>query len=215
MVQHEILMLVAAPLLVLSRPMNAFLHALPDSLAGSLARFSNMRTWQTLWRAITYPSVAWLLHFVVLWLWHAPALFQATLHNPWIHAAQHTSFLFSSLLFWWALIHSRQRAAGFGPAVLYLFTTTLHTGLLGALLTFSRTVWYPDYEPYTLYWGLTPLEDQQLGGLIMWIPACSIYIIAALALLAMWMRESGRRAFDVTAFAPPSDPTAMSQPQSV
>jgi cytochrome c oxidase assembly factor CtaG len=78
--------------------------------------------------------------------------------------------------------------------VLYLFTTALHSSLLGALLTFARTVWYPVYSGTTLSWGLTPLEDQQLGGLIMWVPAGAVYIVAALALFAGFLRESGNRA---------------------
>jgi cytochrome c oxidase assembly factor CtaG len=135
-----------------------------------------------------------MIHAAVLWGWHAPALFQATLHNEWVHAAQHISFLGSALLFWWALIHGRRGAGEYGLAVLYLFTTAIHSGLLGALLTFARSVWYPDYIGRTESWGLTPLEDQQLGGLIMWVPACLVYIAAGLVLFAKWLQESERRA---------------------
>jgi len=135
-----------------------------------------------------------MIHAVVLWAWHAPALFQATLDNESVHALQHASFLFSALLFWWAVIHGRQRALGFGFAVLYMFTTALHSGLLGALLTFANSVWYPGYVERTAAWGLTPLEDQQIGGLIMWIPAGLVYIAAGLALFAGWLRESEARA---------------------
>jgi putative membrane protein len=83
---------------------------------------------------------------------------------------------------------------GYGLAVLYMFTTALHSGLLGALLTFAQGVWYPAYIPTTGSWGLTALEDQQLGGLIMWIPAGLVYIIAGLALFAGWLREAETRA---------------------
>ena len=74
-----------------------------------------------------------------------------------------------------------------------MFTTALHSGLLGALITLARSVWYPAYRGTTASWGLTPLEDQQLGGLIMWVPACSVYLVAGLALFAAWLRESERR----------------------
>jgi putative membrane protein len=107
--------------------------------------------------------------------------------------AQHLSFLFSALLFWWALIHGPRGLMGYGAAVLYVFTTSLHTGLLGALLTFASSVWYPSYIGLTDSWGLTPLEDQQLGGLITWIPAGLVYVFAALALFAGWLRESEAR----------------------
>jgi putative membrane protein len=76
---------------------------------------------------------------------------------------------------------------------LYLFTTAVHSSLLGALLTFAGSVWYQPYLHTTQSWGLTPLEDQQLGGLIMWIPAGIVYIIAGLAFFAGWLRESERR----------------------
>jgi putative membrane protein len=194
MTQHEILMLVAAPLLVLGRPVVPFLWALPRSTARSVARFSKGSAWQPVWRCISNPFVAWVIHAVVLWSWHVPFLFQATLESDFVHALQHASFLFSALLFWWAVIHGRQRALGFGLAVLYMFTTALHSGLLGALLTFANHVWYPAYIDRANAWGLTPLEDQQIGGLIMWVPAGLVYIAAGLALFAGWLRESGRRA---------------------
>ena len=82
---------------------------------------------------------------------------------------------------------------GYGAAVLYVFTTSAHSGALGAMITFANKVWYPAYAETTSSWGLTPLEDQQLGGLIMWVPAATVYIIAGLALMAGWMRESERR----------------------
>ena len=90
-------------------------------------------------------------------------------------------------------MHGRNRAVGFGAAVLYLFTTALHNQILGAMLTFAQGVWYPAYLDTTQSWGLTPLEDQQLGGLVMWIPAGLVYIIAGLALVAGWLRDSERR----------------------
>lgn len=90
-------------------------------------------------------------------------------------------------------MHGRHRAIGLGLAVLYLFTTALHSGILGALLTFSRSVWYPAYQQTAPAWGLSALEDQQLGGLIMWVPAGIVYIIAGLAFFAGWLRESEKR----------------------
>jgi cytochrome c oxidase assembly factor CtaG len=117
-------------------------------------------------------------------------LFEATLDNEFIHALQHISFFATALLFWWAIMHSRARASNYGLAVLYLFTTALHSGLLGALLTFAQKTFYPSYAETTRWWGLTPLEDQQLGGIIMWIPAGLVYVIAGLALFAGWLRST-------------------------
>src|SRR5215213_6680801 len=199
MTQHELLMLVAAPLLVLGRPMIPFLWAFPKRTARHLSTWTKATAWQRIWGGITAPFVAWLIHAVLLWGWHVPFLFQATLRSEWAHGFQHASFFGSALLFWWAVLHGRERALGYGAAVLYMFTTALHSSLLGALLTFSSTVWYPVYNGTTPSWGLTALEDQQLGGLIMWIPAGIVYIIAGLALFAKWLRESETRALALEA----------------
>ena len=194
MTQHEILMLVAAPLLVLGRPLIAFLWALPMHWSRNLGNFAKTGAINRIWRILTIPLVAWLVHAVALWVWHIPVLFDAVLHYESVHTAQHLSFLLSALLFWWALIHGPRGAIGYGAGVLYLFTTSVHSGVLGALITLAGSVWYPSYVGLTSSWGLTPLEDQQLGGLIMWIPAGLVYVIAGLALFAGWLRESDLRA---------------------
>jgi putative membrane protein len=193
MTQHEILMLVAAPLLALGQPLVASLRALPAGWARSLAGAFNRPGWLRVWRIVVHPFTAWLIHFVVLWVWHIPSLFQATLGNEFVHAAQHLSFLLSALLFWWAVMQGRDAAVNYGLAVVFMLTTAIHSGLLGALITFARTVWYPVYNGRTDPWGLTALQDQQIGGLIMWVPACTVYVAAGLALFAAWLRESERR----------------------
>lgn len=193
MTQHEVLMLVAAPLLVLGRPVVPFLWALPQRWRVIVGGVGKRKRVQAVWQTLTNPLVAWAIHAIALWVWHAPALFQATLTSDLVHTLQHLSFLGSALLFWWALIHGRRGLMGYGAAVLYMFTTSVHSGVLGALITFSHSVWYPAYANSTASWGLTPLEDQQLGGLIMWIPAGLVYIVAGMALMVGWMRESERR----------------------
>lgn len=192
MVQHEILMLVSAPLLVLSRPLVTFLWALPLSWRKSLGLWSKTKTISASWAFFTAPLTAWLVHAIAIWGWHAPYLFQLTLRSDAAHAAQHLSFFGSGLLFWWAVFFAHGRRA-YGAALLYVFTTAVHTGVLGALLTFSPHIWYPAYEPTTQAWGLTPLEDQQIGGLIMWVPASLVYLAAGLALCAAWIKESELR----------------------
>lgn len=194
MSQHEVLMLVAAPLLVLGRPLVVFLWAFPVNWSRRLGNIGKVGWVQGTWHLLTIPFVAWLVHAIALWIWHVPVLFDAVLQNEWVHTLQHLSFLISALLFWWALIHGPQGAMGYGAAVFYLFTTSIHSGALGALLTIAGTVWYPSYIGLTSSWGLTPLEDQQLGGLIMWIPAGLVYVIAGLALFAGWLREADVRA---------------------
>ena len=196
MMQHEILMLVCAPLLVTSRPLVPMLWGMPFEWRRGLGQWAKSGWVQRTWRGITDPLAAWAIHAIALWVWHAPALFQATLTSEWAHTAQHLSFLLSALLFWWSLFYTHGRL-GYGAAVLYVFTTAAHTSLLGALLTLAPSVWYPAYAGRTAAWGLTPLQDQQIGGLVMWIPAGVIYLVLALLLFTQWLRESeamvGRR----------------------
>jgi putative membrane protein len=192
MVQHELLMALAAPLLVLGRPLVPWVWALPPTWRRRVGRLTSAAPFRKGWDGLTLPGVAWTLHAVAIWSWHLPALFQATLRSETVHALQHASFLGTGLLFWWTVLERRHGRLGWPGAVIALFTTAVHTGLLGALLTFSNRLWYPLYAPATAAWGLTPLEDQQLAGLIMWIPGGMAYLIAALALLASWLKEPGQ-----------------------
>jgi cytochrome c oxidase assembly factor CtaG len=193
MVQHELLISVAAPLLVLGRPLIPFLWAIPLEWRRSVGGWSQSAVVSTLWLKISKPAVAFVLHTLALWIWHLPRLYQATLTSELIHSLQHTSFLVTAILFWWTILNARGGQARRGAAVFYLFATLLQTGALGALLTFSPTLWYPAYAATTGRWGVGPLEDQQLGGLIMWIPGSLAYIAAALAIFAHWLRDSERR----------------------
>jgi cytochrome c oxidase assembly factor CtaG len=206
MVQHELLMVIAPPLLILGRPVVVFLWALPFKWRRRLGRAMKRPSPQLMWGALTAPFGAWLIHAIVLWGWHAPPLFQATLTSDLVHSAQHISFLGSALLFWWALLRDMRYGAG----VFYLFTTAIHTSILGALLTFSATLWYPAYATRTAAWGLTPIQDQQLGGLIMWVPASLIYVIAGLWLTALWLKRSNSRAFSLNFVTSAESATAKS-----
>ena len=193
MAQHEVLILIAAPLLVLGRPLAPFLWALPRESRETAGRWSQAPAFAAAWQFLTAPLAVWVIHGLALWLWHLPALYQATLDDDFIHALQHLSFFGSAALFWWSLVHGRCGRLGYGAAVLYVFTTSLHSGVLGALLTFAPRLWYPLYEARTSQWGLSPLEDQQLAGLIMWVPAGLVFIVLGLALFAAWLGEAERR----------------------
>jgi putative membrane protein len=186
MVQHEMLMVLAAPLLVCGSPLALWAWALPLHARRGVGRALHWAPWRVVWQALTRPASAWTLHALALWAWHLPWLFDAALRdNDW-HTAQHASFLGSALLFWWALMRPGARASH-GAALVYLFTTMLHTGALGALLTLSPQVWYEPYLSTTAAWGFSALEDQQLGGLVMWIPAGTAYLVIGLLLAARWI----------------------------
>jgi putative membrane protein len=193
MMQHEILMLVAAPLFVMGQPLIATMWALPQSWRKPSVRLLKTDAIERARRFLTNGFAAWSIHAAALWVWHIPYLFQATLKSDVVHTLQHVSFFGSALLFWWAIINSPRAAASYGAGILYLFTTSIHSGILGAFLTFTTRVWYPVYSDTTSAWGLTPIEDQQLGGMIMWVPAGIVYIAAALFMFAGWMRESEKR----------------------
>jgi putative membrane protein len=124
---------------------------------------------------------------VALWVWHAPFLFRIVLAENGPHILQHASFFFSAILFWTAVLRGAGHRTAGGGAVLALFLTSLQAGILGALLTLSHNLWYPfAADPFPIC-GLTRSEDQALAGLIMWIPACSVYVAAALVIMARWL----------------------------
>ena len=195
MVQHELLMLVAAPLLVLGHPLGVWLWALPAGARAACGRLLHRRWLQWLWRGLTLPLVAWVLHALALWAWHVPRLFETALAHPGIHALQHTSFLASALLFWTTVLAPRTlpntRSGTSGIAMLSLFTTMAHTTALGALLTLAPGLWYPFYALPTAALGFDPLQDQQLGGLVMWVPGGVAYLVAGLVVAARWLQPAG------------------------
>ena len=190
MIQHEFLMIVAAPMLVLGRPLGIWVWSLPPAWRRRSGAATRNAAVSAAWDTLTRPLNAWLLHFAALWMWHVPATFQAGLASNGVHALQHASFLYSALLFWWAVLGRQGGAQGRGAAVVYLFTTMMHTGALGAMFTMSDTVWYPYYGSKAQAFGLTALEDQQLGGLIMWIPGGLAYVAAGLVLCARWLQRA-------------------------
>lgn len=195
MVEHELLMLVAAPLIVLSRPMAVLLWALPPRSRQGWAAGTYRATVAS---RLGDPVIATMLQAVILVAWHAPPLFDRALgHEAW-HVAQHLSFIVSALLFWWAMAR-RHEHRGYALPALCLFATSLVGGLLGALMALSSSPWYAGYAALGMTpFGLSPIEDQQLAGLLMWIPGGMVHAGAALLLLARTLRP--REAFRAATF---------------
>jgi putative membrane protein len=190
MVQHMILMNVAAPLLVLGAPGLVMMWGLPMRWRNRMGRWlrwldGGSSRWYLLWQ----PVLLWSLFAFALWIWHLPVLYQAALRNQLFHDFQHFTFLITACLFWRVLLDpiSRLRLTR-AMGVLYLFMTSLHATLLGVFMALAPRVWYSDYEGSTTAWNLTPLQDQQLAGLIMWMPACMIYAVVAALVFALWLR---------------------------
>jgi putative membrane protein len=184
MVQHELLMVLAAPLLVLGRPLATWAWALAPAQRRLAGRVFGHRAWSRPWSALTEPLAAFALHAVALWAWHLPAAFDAALRHEGWHVAQHLSFLLTALFFWWSVLgHDPRGRYGAGHSAASLFATMMHTGALGALLSLAPQPWYAPYVASTLALGLDPAQDQQLGGLVMWVPAGLVYVVAALWVL--------------------------------
>lgn len=194
MAQHELMMLAGAPLLIAGRPMSTCLWGLPGPLRALAVRTCQGNLAAASWRLFTAPVVAWVLHGLVIWVWHLPALYEWAIENESIHAVQHAMFISTSALFWWGLIYGRYGRAGYGAAVFYVFTTAVHTGILGALVTFAGTPLYRTYVATSASRGADPLADQQVAGLLMWVPAGIVLTLLGLALFLAWLGESDRRA---------------------
>lgn len=189
MVQHLLLMMVVAPLLVFGTPPVALAWIMPRRI--QLARWWRRRAGlRRMWHGFSRPALIWIVYLAILWMWHLPRLYQAALLDARVHSVEHTTFLGAAMLFWWALMRHRTLSKGLGA--LYVFTAALLSGLLGVLLTFSQTVWYPAYGVVPYGWGLTPLQDQQLAGVIMWFPGGLIYLAATILLLGTALQRRAR-----------------------
>ncbi|MGH8959444.1 MAG: cytochrome c oxidase assembly protein [Acidimicrobiia bacterium] len=161
MVQHLLLILVAGPLIAYA------------------VRIQFAIEWLS-------PTVAWLLHTTTIWLWHAAGPYTAAVVNPIVHGAEHLTFLLTAVVFWSAVGIGRNPD---GLGVLLVFGMALQSVFLALLLTFAETPWYWVYEATTQAYGLDPLSDQQLAGVIMWVPAGLVYTGIGLALLLAWVRQ--------------------------
>jgi cytochrome c oxidase assembly factor CtaG len=190
MIEHELIMLVSTLLLAASNAGGVLAWGLPRSLRLALGG-SWKSPLSSVWKRLTEPVTATAVQAAVMWAWHAPMLFNRALESFGWHVAQHASFFLSSLLFWWAMLHPRGRAAGYGLSAACLFATSLIGGALGALMSLSSSPWYADYAAMGMTGiGLDPVDDQRLAGLIMWIPGGLVHGAAALVLFYKWLRAS-------------------------
>lgn len=188
MVQHLLLTTIAAPLLVLGVRWRVLTGGLPLALRRRTSRWRTTSVARAGRSVLAHPVVASLPFVAGLWVWHAEGPYEAALADPLVHGFEHVCFLATALLSWAAILTPPRRRAVPGMAVLVLFGLATVSGLLGVLLTFARAPWYPAYADTTAAWGLTPLEDQQLAGVIMWVPGGGAYLVPALVLVAFWVR---------------------------
>jgi putative membrane protein len=173
----------------------ALMWALPRRRAQALAqRLKRARGLARGWQALSHPVSAWLWFALALWVWHAPSLYQAALRDDRLHALEHLIFLVTALLFWYVLLkQTGPNHRRYGVAVPYLFTTSLHSGVLAALMTFTSEPWYPYYASRTALGGLTPLQDQQMAGLVMWLPGGALFSVLTIVYFGAWFQALSQR----------------------
>jgi putative membrane protein len=190
-VQHFLLALIIPPL---------WLMGTPRWFAESALKHTWIRRIE---RVLARPAVAWPLGVGTMLGWHIPALFNAALTNDALHIFQHLSFLITGAIFWWPILGPLEaRRMPPLPAILYLFSACTACSLLGAVLTFTPAGWYPAYlNPEDSLgilriirsgWGIDAQTDQQLGGMLMWVPGCLVYLAAILARVARWYGATER-----------------------
>lgn len=192
MVQHILLVLVAAPLLALSAPAGALMRGSPRIVRQAGGRWRRrLKLDRRHLRFLREPVTVSVLHLAALWFWHASGPYDAALRSHPLHVLEHASFLVTGVLFWRLVLGGR--AAGRvsnGLGVLLVFGMALQSVILAMLLTFARAPWYSGYATTTRLWHLEPLADQQLAGVIMWVPASVVYVGVALALFVAWLNGS-------------------------
>jgi putative copper resistance protein D len=188
MVQHVILIFLAAPAIVLAAPITLLLRvATPEVRRRWILPVLHSRVV----RFLGHPLVAWLLFTAVMWGTHFSPLFDAALVNPWLHDLEHLLYLASSMLFWWPMVGRDPSPWRMGhPArLLFMVMQMPFNSFLGVAILFSGTVLYPHYATTGRLWGPTPLEDQQAAGAIMWGLGDAGFLVAMLLAIAAWMRH--------------------------
>lgn len=197
MAQHMVLTALAAPLLALAAPAPVLMHALPGEGGRRATRRLTAWVWtgrfglRHPWRWMTRAPAAVLLQAAALWAWHMPWLYQLALENRWVHDLEHLTFFLTALPFWWVVAGADGGRTGPLVALVAVVATLVHTGLLAALMTLSPVPWYPWYREAPFRWGLSPLEDQQLSGLVMWVPAGLATVVFALAMIGPRLLSAG------------------------
>lgn len=195
MIQHLLLTLVAAPLLLAASPVAAYLWALPSdvryTVAGSLARRG--RAGRVL-RALTRPKVAITIYVLTLYAWHLPFMYEGAIHNEALHYLEHLMFFGAAVLFWWPIAGPAPMRSPltYPQRLLYLMLAFTPSAALGAGLTLIGDTLYNHYETTPAHWGVEAGEDQNIGGLIMWVPGSFILVGAATILFFKWYESESK-----------------------
>ncbi|PYN06544.1 MAG: cytochrome c oxidase assembly protein [Candidatus Rokuibacteriota bacterium] len=196
MIQHVLLVMLAPPLFMLADPLPAALWALPRSVRLAAGRLlAPGALVRRLWRALTWPPAAWLVSALALWLWHLPGAYEAALRDDLLHDAEHLVLFWVGILGWWPLIGPSPRVRGhlaYSLRVVYLVLTGGQQALLGLLLSTSPVVLYGSYEAGAAARGLSPLDDQADGGVIMWATSGVVGLVTLMVLMYRLLAQEDR-----------------------
>jgi len=210
MIQHLMLLLIAPPLLLLGRPLVPSLWGLPAPWRVAVGQLLVPgRPLARLGYLITTPLIAVAAFVITIAVWHLPVFYDAAQGRSVTHDLEHLLFVGTALLYWWPVIHPAggQRRLSYARALPYLLPPFLESMLIGVLLTFAARPLYRTYAEVAMPWGFTVVTDQQLGGLIMWIPGGMFFLIPLIGLLMALLRQEDAR-------APGSPSTGVRQPTS-
>jgi cytochrome c oxidase assembly factor CtaG len=194
MIQHLLLMLFAAPFILLGAPLLPLLWALPDGLRQPIGHvFVTQSLAHRLFHVLTQPLVAMGLFVGVVAVWHVPRFYDIAQGHTFWHDVEHGMFFGTALLYWWPVIHPTggRRRLGYGLAIPYLLLSMVEGTVIGVLLTFADEPVYQTYQQVPRVWGLSVVTDQQLGGLLMWIAGGHLYLLPVLILLSLWLKHEG------------------------
>lgn len=197
MVQHVLLVMIAPPLMLIANPLPYSLWGLPDQLrpgAGRLLRQGSQ--FRVRLKQATGAGLVWMLFVVIYWGWHDARMYTLALQNGLLHDVEHLSFFTVSLLFWWHAIGAGPRIHKvFSPAVriAFLLSAIPINMIAGVAIAFANSPIYPFYAAMPRLWGLSVMDDQQLAGVIMWVPGSMMYLIAALFLAARWLSQEEKK----------------------
>ena len=195
MVDHVLLMAVAPPLILLGDPFRSFARGLPKFISDGLTGFLRRPPVQRSGRILGHPMFCWFAAVIALIAWHIPAAFELAMRSDLWHAVEYASFFVTGLLFWWPVIRPWPSVMRWPrwSIVLYLFFATLPCDALSAFLTFCDRVVYTGYLSGTPHSTISPLQDQQCAGALMWVCVTFVYLIPAVMITAKLLSAPSSR----------------------
>ncbi|MCK9487199.1 MAG: cytochrome c oxidase assembly protein [Dehalococcoidia bacterium] len=197
MVQHSLAVMIVPPLILLGAPTTPVLRGLPRGFRKAVVTPAlNSRILQAVWGFLTQPVIAILLFSATMWAWHLmPGWYDRALNDRFVHDIQHVSFLVVGLIFWWNIVDPapRRSRVPMGLRIVYFYGAMVPKHFLAAMITFADFVFYPTYEQVRLFLPGSPLQDQQLAGLLLWVPfGEAINLTTAAIIFTIWWRQSDR-----------------------